>query len=143
MTSTNDSLSSEQLVQARPVPDSARMNALPKHFGRRLIQVEAAIYNFLGRLAPDYRGAYWRMVELSSGGFYMYPDVGPLHICVEGNGWTGELTAEAAGITACLFAYSHLSFLFSDDDLLTRHFLWLRDYAAQHAEAAKIFAAID
>jgi hypothetical protein len=52
------------------------------------------------------------------------------------------MTADAAGITACLFAFSHLSFQ-TRDDVIARHYYQLLDFALEHAEAAGILAAID
>ena len=53
------------------------------------------------------------------------------------------MTADAAGITVCLFAFSHLSFEYLQTEVFARHFHWLRDFALGHAEARQIFAAID
>ena len=55
------------------------------------------------------------------------------------------MTADALGITACLYAYSHLSF--SDragfPETCARQYHLLRDYALEHVEAKCILAAID
>jgi hypothetical protein len=52
------------------------------------------------------------------------------------------MSADAAGITACLFALSHLSFRIRSDSL-ARHYYELRDFALEHAEASAIIAATD
>jgi hypothetical protein len=62
---------------------------------------------------------------------------------VDTNGYEGVLSANAAGLTVCLFTYSHLSFHDARDDLFAEHFRRLREFALQHAEAVQIFAAID
>jgi hypothetical protein len=105
--------------------------------------VETAVYGFLRRFCPDYGGGYWRFYELSNGGFYMAPTMPAVRIRVPSNGFEGTLSADAAGITVCLFVFSHLSFQFSKDVMFSSHFHWLRDFASDHAEAAGIFAAID
>jgi antirestriction protein len=130
-------------VVAQQVEDSERMMALPRHFGQRLLAFEGAVYDFMRRFAADYDGAYWQFYELSNGGFYMAPDGGPFRISIDTNGYEGEMSADAAGITICLFACSHLSFRYSDDDVFGDHFHMLREFAAEHAEASAIFAAID
>jgi hypothetical protein len=66
----------------------------------------------------------------------------PLQIRVDTNGYEGQMSADAAGITACLFALSHLSFRI-EDEVIGRHFHLLRDFALEHAEGAQILAAID
>jgi hypothetical protein len=68
---------------------------------------------------------------------------GSFRFAVDSNGYQGEMSADAAGITVCLFAYSHLSFRYADDDLFGAHFHNLREFAIHHAEASEIFAAID
>ena len=115
--------------------------ALPRHFGQRLLIFEGAVYDFMRRFAPDYDGGFWQFYELSNGGFYMAPDGGTFRLSVDTNGYEGEMSADAAGITVCLFACSHLSY--SDDEVFSDHFHMLREFAAEHAEASAIFAAID
>jgi hypothetical protein len=129
-------------VEASRVPDEERIDTLPRHFGRHLLEVEGAIYGWLRALSTDYAGAYWHFFELSNGGFYMAPESAPLRIRVEGNGFEGTMSADAAGITACLFALSHLSFRIRSDSL-ARHYYELRDFALEHAEASAIIAATD
>jgi hypothetical protein len=73
----------------------------------------------------------------------MAPVGGPFRVSVDTNGYKGEMSADAAGITVCLFAYSHLSFRYSENDAFADHFHLLREFAAEHAEASAIFAAID
>jgi len=73
----------------------------------------------------------------------MAPDRESFRFCVNTNGYEGLLSADAAGITVCLFACSHLSFYDSRDDLFAERFHQLREFALQHAEAAQILAAID
>ena len=130
-------------VIAQQVEDSERMMALPRHFGQRLLAFEGAVYDFMRRFAPDYDGGYWQFYELSNGGFYMAPDGRPFRVSIDTNGYEGEMSADAAGITVCLFACSHLSFRYSEDDVFADHFHLLREFAAEHAEASAIFAAID
>jgi hypothetical protein len=131
-----------QPIQAHQVPDEARVETLPRHFGRHMLAVESAVYGFMRRLAQDYSGGYWHFYELSNGGFYMAPEYEPLVLRVEGNGYTGRMSAEAAGITACLFAFSHLSFRVADE-VISNHYYQLRDFALEHPEAGAILAAID
>jgi hypothetical protein len=129
-------------VSAQRVSDEARLNTLPQHFGKHLISVESAVYSCMRLLAQEYSGGYWHFYELSNGGFYMAPEVEPLNLQVDGNGYEGQMSADAAGITACLFAFSHLSFRITDE-VIARHYHLLRNYAIEHAEAEKILAAID
>jgi hypothetical protein len=119
------------------------MMALPRHFGQRLLIFEGAVYDFMRRFAPSYHGGYWEFFELSNGGFYMACEGGPFGFSVDTNGYEGEMSADAAGVTVCLYALSHLSFTYADDDVFATHFHLLHDFAAEHAEASAIFAAID
>lgn len=131
-------------VAARVVEDAQRLMTLPHHFGNRLLAFEAAVYDFMRRFSPDYRGGFWNFIELSNNGFYMSPEhEGTFRFSVDTNGYAGEMSPDAAGITVCLFAYSHLSFRYSDNDVFAEHFHRLRDFAIGHAEASEIFAAVD
>ena len=130
-------------ITARRVDDSQRLMTLPRYFGHRLMIFESAVYDFMHRLAPDYRGGFWQFYELSNGGFYMAPDRASYRFCVDSNGYEGVLSADAAGIAVCLFTYSHLSFRDTHAGLFGERFHQLREFALDHAEANEIFAAID
>jgi hypothetical protein len=130
-------------ITLREIPEDERLEVLPRHFGRHMLTVEGAVYEFMRRLVPDYIGGFWQFVELSNGGFYMSPEPAKtFNISVEGNGYEGTMSAHAAGITACLFAFSHLSFQIRDESL-SNHYYWLREFVFEHPEASAILAAID
>jgi len=134
--------SGPRTVTSQMVSADARLNTLPQHFGKHLIKVEDAIYGWMRELATEYRGGFWHFYELSNGGFYMAPEVEPLILHVDGNGYEGQMSADAAGITACLFALSHLSFQIADE-VIGRHYHLLYEFAVDHAEAREILQAID
>jgi hypothetical protein len=140
----NHDIRTEAQIEASPVTgESERLSVLPKHFGRYMLSVENAFYHFMRKFARDYGGGFWRYYELSNGGFYMTPDHnGDYEFRIDSNGYEGRMSADAAGITVCLFALSHLSFQVRNDALI-EHFHALRAFAMQHAEASAIFAAID
>ena len=139
MTHDNDSL----VVTATEVSEAKRLDALPKHFGNRALKVESYIFQYLRELALAYRGGLWHFYDLSNGGFYMAPGGDPLRMEVLGNGFEGTLSAQAAGITVCLFAYSQLSFRYPEEECFARHFHALREFALSHKEQRAIFEAID
>jgi len=98
-------------IVARAVDDSERLMTLPRHFGHRLMIFEGTVYTFMRRFAPDYTGGLWQFLELSNQGFYMAPaEARTYRFSVDTNGYEGAMSADAAGITVCLFSYSHLSF---------------------------------
>src|SRR2546429_9757582 len=106
-----------EAITKRLIPEGERLEALPRHFGRLMMQVEGAIYDSMRMLAREYSGGLWTFNELSNGGFYMSPDIpGPLKIHCHMNGYEGEMSPDAAGITACLFALSHRSFRLYDSN---------------------------
>jgi hypothetical protein len=138
----NTNLTSQN-IEAREVANDQRLQILPRHFGRDMLTVEYAVYAFMRKLATQYTGGYWTFFELSNGGFYMAPECEtPVHISVDGNGFEGSMSADAAGITACLFALSHLSFQIRSESI-AEHYHQLRDFVLEHEEASAIFAAID
>lgn len=136
-------------VTATIVPENQRLAFLPKYFGPGLVlmEAEALVFGHLRSLCPEYQGAYWEFYELSNGGLYMAPRLpGSLSLRVEGNGFSGAMSADAAGIVATLFALSYLSFKYQDAPVGSRcgdHYHQLRDFASEHPEARLIFRAID
>lgn len=132
-----------QRIEAYRVSEHARIGTLPRHFGRHMMTVECRIYDLLREFSPDYKGAYWHFYELSSGGFYMAPEIETVRMIIASNGFADQMSGDAAGITVCLFAFSHLSFQIPQAEVFARHFHRLRDFAVGHVEAGKIFAAID
>jgi hypothetical protein len=107
--------------------------------------VEPIVYAFTESMAPEYRGGYWQFYRLSNGGFYMAPDSGSYFPVACRNGYEGVLSADALGITGCLYAYSHLSFLdnLSLAETCAEQYHLLRDYMLEQTEAEAILGAID
>lgn len=104
MTTTN-------IITATLVPEASRMDVAGKHFGIRFpLTVEPMIFQFATQLAPAYGGGYWSFYKLSNGGFYMAPNLDKSFQVIADNGFSGTMSAEALGITACLYAFSNLSF---------------------------------
>ena len=100
------------------------------------LHLEPLVYATADRLSVDYTGGYWDFYALSNGRFYMAPsgDI-TFHVSCE-NGFEGELSAVAFGITACLYAYSHLSFSgMLIADVCAQQFHWLRE-CAKHVPTA-------
>ena len=133
------------------VPEGRRVRHTAELFGvdfpRRL---EPHVFTVAERLSADYRGGYWEFYTLSNGGFYLAPGTGAdtdSDACFEvrcDNGYSGAMSADALGLTACLYAYSHLSFggdAFAE--VCGEHYHLLREYILDHAEAAAILGAID
>ncbi len=133
-------------ITAQLVPEGRRLAVLPRVFGAtvmRAVRAEHLVYDWMGRLCANYGGGYWHFYELSNGGFYMAPRSDErFRVCVEGNGFEGELSADAAGIVAVLFALCQLAFD-STDDRYVELYHQLRDFAVSHPEAGAIFRAID
>jgi hypothetical protein len=143
MTTSYGESSGKSPITAQVIPENARLDALPRHFGAPFLRVQDTVFDLMRQFATRYDGGFWDMLDLSNGGFYMRTGSEPMEIRVPSNGFKGVMSADAAGITVCLFAYSHLSFQFPADIQLSRQFYLLRAYALEHPEASRIFAAID
>lgn len=128
---------------ATVVPDAQRLRFLPKHFGIDMMVGEATVFDSMRRICPSYHGGLWDFVEVSNGAFYMRLQSNELQdIDMSGeNGYTGQMSADAAGITATLFALNQL--IWSGRERFTNAFYLLREFAAQHPEFREIFGAID
>lgn len=108
-----------------------------------MLKGEALVYGWLDQLSKDYTGGLWDFYTLSNGGFYMAPSGDKrFSIDVSGNGFSGEMSADAAGIVASLFALCYLANRFGDDKSINQYH-WLRDFSINHAEAGLIIRAID
>lgn len=138
----------EIATEAKPatrVPETRRMEFLPGLFGRKLMLVgERSVYQFMSWLAlEDYAGGMWRFHEQGCQPLFLAPDTERrFRVSCETNGYQGEVSSEAAGIIATLFALSHLSFRHEADQLADAYSR-LYAFAGVHAEAGEIFAAID
>ena len=134
-----------KLITANLVSETKRLDTADKHFGIRYpLLVEPMVYRFAEQLADRYSGGYWQFYTLSNSGFYMAPNLEVSFAVVADNGYTGSMSADALGITACLYTYSNLSFgegAFGEK--CSKHYHRLYKFAMQHAEAAAIRAAID
>ena len=97
----------------------------------------------MGELCEEYSGGFWHFYTLSNGGGYMaLASAMRMHIEVAGNGFEGEMSADAAGIVATLFALGQLA-AETEQDGIIRLYHELNDFAGEHAEAALIRSAID
>ncbi|RST86548.1 antirestriction protein [Aquibium carbonis] len=135
----------EIIHTASLVPDERREDFLPTLFGLPLLIVaENTVYSLMERLSPhDYGGGFWDFYEYRGRPLFLAPTSKPrFRIICETNDYEGEVSAEAAGIIATLFAFSHLSFRFNSD-LLAQGYGRLHSYCAGHPEASEIFQAID
>ena len=130
-------------VVASVVPDPQRMDFLPTKFGPTLmLMVETSVYGWMERLCPSYSGGYWNFVELSNGGGYMAPRGAEFFdLRVEGNGFDGRVSADAAGVIATGFALNSL--VWRGHHELGERYEQLLDFIDGHAEQAAIRQALD
>lgn len=107
--------------------------------------VEPRIYAMADYIAAEYEGGWWEKYRLSNGGFYMHPVAEEPYAVVCDNYYFGKLSPDAFGITACLYAYSFLSFLDIEQlaEIGATQYHLLREYALEHPEASAIMQAID
>lgn len=130
-------------LTATVVTAGARLAFLPRVLGKHYLRGEQSVYNYMDYLSPDYNGGQWDFYDLSNGGFYMAPrSAERMQIVVDTNGFSGRMSADAAGIVACLFMLGALSAK-TGDDAVTDSYLRLHAYACQHVEASLILRAID
>ena len=138
-------MNTQSTVTRMLVLDDQRLAITEKLFGVHFpLQLEPVIYNITGRMAEDYTGGFWHFYSLSQGGFYMAPSEDRIFHVICQNQFEGDLSADALGITACLYAYSHLSF--TDGNIAreyARHYHRLREFMAEHKEVAAILGATD
>ena len=129
------------------VPEDQRLAVVEQLFGIHFpLRTEPVIYGQTGKMTQgQYRGGYWHFYTLDNGGFYMAPEGDQTYLVSCDNYWQGELSADALGIVACLYAYSHLSFsrYQAFAQICAQHYHFLREFMMDHAEVAAILGAID
>lgn len=127
------------------VPEHQRSSHVAKLFGHHFpLRLEPFVYGITERLAELYHGGYWSFFALCNGGFYMAPLEDTMFNVRCENGFEGKLSADALGITACLYAYSNLSFGQGEfAQTCAQQYHLLRDYAMDHAEVGAILGATD
>lgn len=130
-------------VTATLVTEPQRLAFLPHHFGEKVAtRIESTVQVWMDSLCPHYRGGCWDFFALSNGGAFMAPrEAGPYEIRVDGNGFDGQVSAEAAGIIACAFALNSL--LWQGHDSLADKHDQLQAYIAWHPDSATIRRALD
>ncbi|MDQ9126136.1 antirestriction protein [Serratia fonticola] len=136
-------------LNATVVPENQRTRFWHQHFGSipQWMILEPHVFGWMDHLCVDYHGGSWDFYTLSNGGAFMAPESDngtdtkwSLFNTMNGNG--AEMGAHAAGITACLMAYSHHACR-TESEAMTEHFYRLREYALHHADSRAIFALID
>lgn len=129
------------------IAEDKRLDATADRFGIWFpLTVEVAVYRITEHITEGrYNGGWWWMYELSNGGFYMAPDAEETFQVHCDNYWQGELSADALGITACLYAFSRLSYAenVAFGKLCAEHYYLLRDYMFEHQEVPEILGATD
>ncbi|MDM3423930.1 antirestriction protein [Citrobacter sp. Cb026] len=137
------------LLTATLLPDEQRISFWSQYFGAipQWITLEPHIFAWMDRFCADYTGGIWNFYTLSNNGAFMAPESDgdddekwTLFNPMNGNG--AEMSTEAAGIAACLMAYSHHACR-TECDAMTEHYYRLRDYALDHSECSSIMQLID
>jgi len=135
----------DDTISCHMVCDADRLAFVDRLFGIHFpMRLEPTVFDMAGMLSADYDGGYWQFYVLSNHGFYMAPSADTIFNVSCENGYEGKLTADALGIAACLYAFSHLSFggeAFADT--CARHYHWLREFMMEHPEARAILGATD
>lgn len=139
--------STRQTVTSTLVPDAQRAHFWPGHFGTvpQWVLLELRTFNWMGMLCADYAGGIWAFHTLSNGGAFMAPETDsddPWTLFNDMNGNGTDMSPEAAGIAACLMAYSHHASC-TESQAMIEHFYRLREYALHHPESQAIFYLID
>ena len=128
----------------KPVNGSRRNTFLPKLVGPAFIQFEGYVYSWMARLSRDYDGGFWNFYTVDKEPCFIAPDTDQtFHIQWSDNYFDERVSAEAAGIIACIFALGTLFNQYPHLDILMERRDRLIDYAQTHPEASLILRAID
>lgn len=108
------------------------------------LQFEQLVYVWMSKLS-SYTGGYWHFYRLSNGGGYMALKQKDTVTIDSTNGFSFDMSPDAAGIVASLFAMSHAAELFQGElkENMAEQYHNLLDYIDFHPESEKIYGAID
>lgn len=133
----------ETRITASKVHHDRRVIILPQYLGAHMLIGEKLIYAYMESLCEGYKGGMWDFYETSNGAFFMAPQQDEkCRITWADNWYEGTMSAEAAGLTATLYAFSHLANQTRQGRLIEL-FHALREFAMDHPEAGEIMGAID
>ena len=132
-----------EIITATKMNDEERLDFFPRHVGvTKMLAFERHVFAWMGTLCKEYRGGFWEFYDLSNGGFYIAPvDEERMRLIWPGNYFDGEMSSDAAGIVATLFALN--SFAEQISPAFGEKYMQLYDYIDSHPEAQAIYAAID
>jgi hypothetical protein len=89
-------------VSRNLVPEEQRLAVTAELFGAHFpLIIEPVVYGITERMAEAYSGGYWQMYPLDNGGFYMASESEQVYSVSCDNYFSGELSADALGVTAC------------------------------------------
>lgn len=132
-------------IAAALVTDTAlRSRWLSRAAGNHGERLQCTVAEMLAKLDEDHSGGEWDFFALSNGGFYMAPASDRAFRLVSVHGFAAEVGANAAGIVACVMAYSDLQMLEDDHCFAEAHQL-LTAYIGQlpSAFAGLILAVLE
>lgn len=132
----------QEIITATKVTDEKRLDFWPRHVEMgKILAFEGYVFNWMGTLCSEYKGGFWNFYDLSNGGFYIAPELKhPVRLMWSGNYFDGEMSPDAAGIVATLFALSSFA---ERSPVFWEKYMKLYDYIGSHPEAQAIHAAID
>lgn len=140
----------QRVITATVVDEAQRLEMLPKYFKSLMGIVENKYYRMADYLSSQYQGAYWEFVELSNGGFFMYPLISGEKIKIDAD--VGmiygeqEMSPVGFGLVVALFTYSHLAEAMVEDnkrELLLKQYHKVMEHAREHEDFWLILKAID
>lgn len=135
--------SNSEISKTEVFEDQDRSNVLYNLFGKAHLKAEIYTFQWMETLCKDYHGAYWYIYRLSNGAFYMAPATDKrFAVYCPGSGAEVDLSADAAGLVACLYSVNQLAHETRQDKIIDLYHM-IRDYALNHPEVEGIFRAID
>ena len=142
----NNATEDNAQITRQCVEENQRLDITAELFGMNFpMRLEPMVFTLAGTMSHEYQGGLWQFYRLSNGGFYMAPDSDtPFTVSCE-NGFSGSMSADALGITACLYSYSLFSLRGPSEfaEVCSEQYHLLREYLYGHAEVGSILSAID
>lgn len=137
-------------MTAKVLTDNHRLGFTQAMAGAYYSRFEFGLFNEMVRATNDaYSGGYWDYLMIEGGGGYARVRTEERFTLHSLNGWSGEMSADAAGICVTLTILSRLSFdayadnRHSDCEKISNNFHALREWSYGHTESEAIVAFCD
>lgn len=129
------------------IPDHQRLDFLPRHFGRRMVQFEGTLYHMADNMLQGYTGGYWEYAEAKNGAPFAFLKTDkPITLANMFSGEQVEVDAVLAGMILSLYTLNYMLERAANGGLMDKYDALrdaLYDYAKDKGMTEQAFTMLD